>query len=190
MLALANIFFLVLNLCWAAQSVSEPAQLVSDNGRVSFTAIGRASTISIRGQGEGVSSHLSIVDNRLSGEISFDLRRLKTDMPARDQKMQEQYLETQKYPEAKLIFKNFPMPLPWSVDHPRLSASSFRATLQLHGVEREITGQYSILNESFKTNAKIEIRLADFKIAVPVYLGARVADVVKIEIDIDHMIKH
>lgn len=186
-----KIFFIFLSMTWASNVIAKTTVVNSDksSGHVSFTAVGRPSAISIRGQGEGVTSSLNITDHKLSGEISFDLRSLKTDMQEKDKKMQEEYLETQKYPMAKLSFKNFQLPLPWSVDHPLLVNSTFRGVLQLHGVEREITGQYSILNNDFKTNAKIEIKLADFKVASPVYLGAKVADVVKIEIDIDHMKK-
>ena len=56
-----------------------------------------------------------------------------------------------------------------------------------HGVEKEITGVYNIESGQLKSSAQFEIKLSDFNIDIPVYLGVKVADVVKINVFFDKM---
>ena len=73
------------------------------------------------------------------------------------------------------------------MQNPALTTKEFRATLSLHGIAREITGTYTIEGAQLKSNAQFEIKLSDFKIDTPVYLGVKVADVVKINVTFDKM---
>lgn len=157
-------------------------------GKVSFEAIGRPNMLVINGSGEGVSSNLKISSSKLSGEVSFRLESLKTGIVERDQEMKEKYLDIKNFPLAKLIFSEFQMPAGWSITNPKVVESSFRGKFSLHGVEREITGLYSIDPGLKKSTAKFDIKLSDFKIQLPEYLGIKVADFVKVSVAIDKLI--
>lgn len=156
-------------------------------GTVKFEAIGRPNMLFINGTGEGVSSNLKIIDSKISGEVSFRLESLKTGIEQRDHDMKEKYLEIKQYPLAKLIFSQFQMPAGWSIKNPKVVESSFRGKFLLHGVEREITGLYSIDPSLKKSTAKFDIKLSDFKIQLPEYLGIKVADFVKVSVVIDKL---
>jgi len=116
--------------------------------------------------------------------LKLNLDSLRTDVPERDRIMREKYLRTALYPQADLEFKSFDLPAGWSVQNPKVARSTFRAQLKLNGVSREVTGVYSILNEQLKTEAEFDIKLRDFDIPTPVYLGAVVGDFVHIKINI------
>lgn len=156
-------------------------------GTVKFEAVGRPKMLVINGTGEGVASNLKISNSKISGEVSFRLESLKTGIEQRDQDMKEKYLEIKNYPVAKLSFSEFQMPAGWSVKNPKVVESSFRGNFTLHGVEREITGLYSIDPSLKKSTAKFDIKLSDFKIRLPEYLGIKVADFVKVSVSIDKM---
>ena len=177
----------ILLLSQAAQAVIE-VKTLPVSGMVQFEAIGRPSMIKIKGEGEGAISRLQLNQNKISGEITFSLASLKTGIGLRDEHMKEKYLQVKTHPQAKIRFSDFQLPLSWSLQNPALTTADFRAILSLHGVDREITGTYTIESANLKSSAQFEIKLSDFKIDIPVYLGVKVADVVKINVTFDKMI--
>ena len=80
------------------------------------------------------------------------------------------------------------MPINWSLQNPKLVSSSFRGKLTLHGIEHEITGLFSIDPAQLKTTANFDIKLSDYNIEIPIYLGVKVADFVKVNITIDKLL--
>lgn len=179
---IAILVFLMGSCSWAHEN---EIRMEPSAGTVAFEAMGRPNFLVINGKGEGVSANLKISNSKLSGEASFRLDSLKTGIDLRDQEMKEKYLEIKNYPVARLVFSEFQMPAGWSVKNPKVVTSSFRGKFFLHGVEREITGLYTIDSTLSKTTAKFEIKLSDFKIQLPVYLGIKVADFVKVSVAID-----
>lgn len=169
-----------------AQAVIE-VKTLPVSGKVQFEAIGRPSMIKIKGEGEGATSRLQLSQNKISGEITFNLDTLKTGIGLRDEHMKEKYLQVKTHPLAKLRFNDFQLPLSWTLQNPALTTANFRATLSLHGIDREITGTYTIEGTQLKSKAQFEIKLSDFKIDIPVYMGVKVADVVKINVTFDKM---
>lgn len=152
----------------------------TDDSLVRFELVGRSPMITVSGEGKGATAVLNIIDNKLSGEVVFQLDSLASDLAERDQIMKDEYLETKAYSTAKLVFKNFQMPLGWSLKDPIVKGSSFRAKMYLHGIEKEITGNFSILDKQLATEAKFDIKLSEFKIKSPEYMGLKIGDIVKV----------
>lgn len=170
------------------QALENEIKTEPGSGTVRFEAVGRPKMLVINGTGEGVSSNLKISKSKISGEVSFRLDSLKTGIEERDRDMKDKYLEVKNFPLAKLVFSEFQMPAGWSLSNPKVVESSFRGKFFLHGVEREITGLYSIEPGLQKSTAKFDIKLSDFKIQLPEYLGIKVADFVKVSVAIDKLI--
>lgn len=166
-------------------SLSAEIKSIPSAGKVEFEAVGRPSMIKIKGAGEGVTTNLKVNVNKISGDVSFKLATLTTGIELRDEHMRDKYLHVKDFPEAKIVFNEFQMPAGWTVKTPKVVTSSFRGKLILHGVEREITGLYTIDPTQLKSTASFEVKLSDFKIDVPVYLGVKVADIVKVNVSID-----
>lgn len=160
---------------------------IKSGGKIEFEAVGRPSMLIITGVGEEVHSNLKIADSKLSGEVRFKLESLKTGIIERDKEMKEKYLEIGSYPFAKITFDQFQMPAGWSAKNPKVVNSSFRGKLNLHGVEREVTGFYTISPDLTNSTANFEIKLSDYKIKPPVYLGIKVADFVKIKVSLGNI---
>lgn len=157
------------------------------DGKVEFDAVGRPSLLKIKGTGEGAVAKLNIEGGKLNGEIKFNLNTLVTGIELRDEHMKNKYLEVVQYPEAVLTFKDFLLPSAWSIKSPRIINSSFKGTLKLHGVEKELTGNFSIENNQFQSSAKFDVKLSDFKIVIPTYLGVKVADVINVTVNFNQM---
>lgn len=156
-------------------------------GKVEFEAVGKPSMIKIKGTGEGVTSKLHVDKNKVAGEITFKLDSLKTGIEMRDEHMKNKYLEVLKNPTAKITINGMTMPAEWTLQNPAVTNAAFKAKLNLHGVEKEITGALTIAGKDLQTNAEFEIKLSDFGIEIPQYLGIKVADLVKIKISVDKM---
>ncbi|MEQ1724260.1 MAG: YceI family protein, partial [Pseudobdellovibrio sp.] len=127
--------------------------------------------------------------NMITGDIRFSLKSLKTGIELRDDHMLNKYLQVQQFSEAKLTIKKIDIPLGWSVTSPVVSQKPFNAVLNLHGVEKEISGFYNVESVNLASIADFEIKLSDFNIEIPSYLGVKVADIVKIKVSFNNMIK-
>lgn len=159
------------------------------HGKVEFQAIGKPSMLKIKGLATGAVADLHIVDQKLSGTITLDLNNLNTGIDLRDKHMKEKYLQVNEkdFANADLIFKEFPIPIGWSVVDAKVGSWTFQATLRLHGVEKVITGTYAIGSNKLDTVAQFDVKLSDYGIEIPTYLGVRVADVVNITVDFSQM---
>lgn len=118
---------------------------------------------------------------------TFELSTLDTGIGLRDEHMKEKYLEVGKYPISEL-----------KLDHMELTQTSgknmpFHGVLKLHGVERPVEGSFD-LEQTYehRTNIKAEfsVRLSNFGIEIPHYLGITIADEVKLTVVASGLSQH
>ncbi len=136
----------IASLLFAATShagITELSQ-VPPNGRVEFEAVGRPSMIKIKGQSEAVESRFTVDKNVLNGEAKIKIDTFKTGIDLRDSHMKEKYLETAKFPETVLKIEGLKLPDTWSSKNPQLKDFPFKGKLNLHGVEKEVTGVLNV----------------------------------------------
>lgn len=174
-----RIVTLLLTLLFNAPLWAALMAISTEKGKVTFEAIGRPSMLKVKGEGEGLQSALSLDNNKVSGEVLFDLERLDTDIALRDDHMKNKYLEVGKYPKAKLKIQDLTVPGGFKVTD-TIAKQTFKGSLELHGVTRDVTGEFTLADQ--KISAKFDIKLSDFKIDIPSYMGITIADVVKVEV--------
>lgn len=104
----------------------------------------------------------------LSG-ATLALESLGTGIELRDAHMKENYFEVQKYPQAELY-------------ETVGKGGHFKGKLRLHGVTKEIRGDYELTSQILK--AQFFCRLSDFKIKKANYRGIGVEDQVKVTAEI------
>ncbi len=155
-----------------------PAQkLTPYNSKIEFEAVGRPSMMKVRGKAAETTGTLSIENGAALGSFTLDLTHLDTGISLRNQHMKEKYLEIQKFPRAILTLKPILLPEGWQIG--KTLEGPFQGILNLHGVERNIEGQFKIAANS-EIQTQFEIKLSDFKIDIPSYLGVTIADTVKV----------
>ncbi len=171
------IFFVMLVVKFASA-----AELISQSGTVKFTAIGKPGFLKIRGESKGSypNGKIKIDKNAINGEFSFDLKSLDTGIELRNEHMKDKYLEVSKYATAKLTLTPITSPSSELKD----MKEKFTGELSLHGVTKKIDGNYQYWGKDKKVKADFEIKVSDFKIDIPKYLGVTVSETVQIEIEI------
>src|SRR5579863_2237042 len=79
------------------------AENLNVTGSSEFIATGKPGFIKIDGLGKGLTGRLALTGNEVSGQATFPLATLDTGVGLRDKHMKDEYLEVQKFPEAKLV---------------------------------------------------------------------------------------
>jgi polyisoprenoid-binding protein YceI len=123
-------------------------------------------------------------NGEVEGTLTVDLRTLETGINLRDTHMRENYLEVQKgegFSSATLSRIQLD-----GIDsaHP-VGKARFRGLLLLHGEEREVTGtaEISRIGTRFQVHAAFPVKVSDFNIASPSYLGVGVKNEVKVGVN-------
>ncbi len=167
---------------WAA-----PIDLGKTTHRIDFLAVGQPSALKIAGKlapGSAMSGKLEVAKNELSGVATIKLDSFDTGIDLRNRHMKEKYLETAKFPEAKISLK--PIKLSGEAVNPVQEYSGpFTATMELHGVSKEISGVAKLKKEKdlWSGNYEFSFELSDYGIDIPSYLGIKVSKTVKVNVD-------
>ncbi len=142
---------------------------------VKFEAVGKPAFIRIKGSSTQLEEKLSIKNNKISGEVLFDLTSMTTGLDLRDDHMKNKYLEVSKYPKARLTLKE--IPLEGDLEH--------RALLSLHGMEKEVLlkGEIEKRGTVYIVNGKFELDISEYGIDIPSFKGITVAKEVKVKVE-------
>ncbi len=154
---------------------------------VEFLAIGKPSLLKIKGSGGKILGQVKLENGQITGRLNVSLDSISTGISLRDQHMKEKYLETGKFPEAVLEITELSLdPNFLVVGDAKKAEVPFKGKLILHGTEKLITGSSKIesLKDSLSVRANFKTSISEFNIAVPSYLGIKVADEVEITADI------
>lgn len=154
--------------------------LTVTSGEVKFTAIGKPGFLKIKGESKEKfpTGAIKIENGNATGNFDFDLKSLDTGINLRNEHMKDKYLQVGQYPTAQLSIKSFP------IEEKDLNTNfkkSFKGTLTLHNVTKDINGDIEYTASSKKTLVHFTIKVSDFKIDVPQYMGVTVSETVDIE---------
>lgn len=148
-----------------------------------FVAVGKPAMIKIVGESNEVTGSLTSDSNgSFSGTLSLNIKSLKTGIEMRDEHMKEKYLEVEKYPTAYLKVQRLPAPAAG-----KSLKNTFSWPLSLHGIEKNVDVTVDMKNsaEGYSGDAEFSLKLSDYNIAIPTYLGVKVADKVEIKVNFE-----
>jgi polyisoprenoid-binding protein YceI len=158
-------------------------EMKTDAGSVEFLATGWPSALKIHGKGTGPGGTLTVTDHSVSGSLAVDLASLETGIALRDRHLKEEYLQVERYPQARLTLSRLDVTLVPDGDSFGGVAVPFEGTLLLHGVEKPVSGvaKVSRRDSQITVSAQFSINLGDFGVAVPKYMGITVAEKVDVK---------
>ena len=161
----------------ASPADSAAKSLAIKSGKVEFLAIGKPSFLKVRGIGTAPTGELKLSGSKASGEFTFDLSSLDTEIALRNEHMKDKYLEVGKFPKATIRFKD--------VEAKEGAKSTIPAELELHGVKKTVSMDAELKpeGESKKATGTFKFKLTDFGIAIPSHLGITIADEVTVTIE-------
>lgn len=145
------------------------------NTQLGFLAKGFPSALKINGKfkgSEGLVGNLTKSDSSWSLNANCSLKHFETGLGLRDQHMREKYLEVAEHPSAILSVKESP-----------LGRESFVGELSLHGVTKSVSG--TVKWDGDIANIEFPLRLSDFNIGVPSFMGITVAQEVFVSAQVE-----
>lgn len=169
--------FIILSLV-AGAARATPLKLDPEASKVSFTAVGKPGFLRINGEGAKVDGTADkAATGGLEGVFEVKIDEFVTGIDLRDEHMKKTYLETAKFPTARLK---------WAVAGPSVKGEvPFKGTLTLHGVEKAIEGTATVSPDAAAKKALVDaaftVKLSDFAIQIPKYLGVTVAEDVSVK---------
>lgn len=185
-LVILSMFTLQVSASTEVQSSQEKVKLVPKNGRTEFLAVGNPGFLKINGHGKGPQGEITIQSEEqvktLNGEIEIDLKSLDTGMELRNTHMKDKYLEVGTYPKAKLTIKDQKIPSAWNPSSPELKKQKLKAQLRIHGQTKDVDVEYQI-SKTKQLDATFEMKISDFKIDIPSFMGVTVADKVTVKVN-------
>ena len=160
---------------------------LNKEGSTRFLAIGRPSALRIVGKGAAPEGKIEVSGGKASGQIAVDLSTFTTENGLRDRHMKEKYFEVDKAENrtARLTIQECVVPADFFNGATAAAAGlPFKGTLSLHGEERPVEGSVSLSRDAgaIRGDAKFEVKISDYKIAVPSFAGITVAENVQIEV--------
>jgi polyisoprenoid-binding protein YceI len=137
---------------------------------------------SFQAKTDAVSGELSVtssLDEPVRGEVVVDLGTLETGIGLRDRHLRERYLEVQRGAEFTRA----------RLQEIRIAAlagsTTFRGVLALHGARQAVSGSATITPhaDGYRVEAAFPVRISDFQIPDPTYLGVGVKDEVQVRVN-------
>ncbi len=178
-----------------ASSVNWEIDLSNSKGTVSFLAIGRPSALKIKGESDVSDDKLKgkIEGNEsfAKGQVQFSLDSLKTGIKLRDRHMKKKYLETADFPLATFKFSKLVL----HKDFFKGESSSvqdlpIKGQFKVHGNEKPIEGKLTLkrVNNELEAILGFTIKLTDYQIDIPSFMGVTVAENVDISANVNTQI--
>ncbi len=159
--------------------------------KVEFLAVGNPSALKIRGELKGdpketLKGELRIEEFKATGSITAKLAALETGIGMRDRHMKEKYLETDKYPDAKLDITDLIVPHSFVEDGFNVQAETFKGTLTMREKTVPVAGTVSMKGTKEKLDMRFEFKLKtpDYKISAPAFMGVTMAEEVTVTADV------
>lgn len=175
-----NLFKIIFMLLISSMCLAESSMKIVD-GDVKFTAVGKPGFLKIKGE----SNHQAPVGNvildgeKAKGSFEFLIKNLSTGIDLRDEHMKEKYLEISKFPSSKLVLD--PVKLEDSTLK-RDFKNVFSGQLTLHGITKPVNGTFSFSAKDVSAIVNFTIKVSDFNIDIPKYMGITVSETVAIEV--------
>lgn len=170
-----NILIAVMFLANATSPFAATLTLSPEKGFVEFHAKGTPSLLKITGVGKGPGGTLKESASKVSGSLKFELSTLSTGIELRDEHMKNKYLDTAQFPTAAIELDAVEVPA-GDGEFP------FAGQLDIKGVKKPVSGNAKVIRNSTggELTAEFPIKLSDYPIGVPNYLGITVAEDVKV----------
>ena len=166
---------LVPGLSQASYSVDEV--FLEENNRF-FRAVGTTTVVN----GDVILDRARPSDSRIS-EIVIDVQVLSSDSERRDRALRERFLESRRFPHARLANATL-RDMPADVVDGRQFTYTVVGNLTVHGQTRESSwrGEATVMGDTLRGVARTQAKMTAFGIEVPRFLWLRVADDIRLEL--------
>jgi len=146
----------------------------------------------IVGRADGITASFSVDLTNLtagaSGKVVIDMNSFDTGLSVRNQHMQVNHLQTERFPTAVFTLKSIASAEPRNISSGGTAALLMRGELDLHGVKKEYeilgTLTYNPADGSLRVQCVWPLSLHDHDIPRPAFLFMKLAETQEITIDL------
>ncbi len=166
------------SLSGAARAAATTWVVKPNESPATFVATGKPGFLKIRGEGGQVQGTAMIEDGKLQGTFDVTVAAFKTGIDLRDEHMHGKYLESAKFPTARLVIS------PVAVEESgKAKEYDFTGKLTLKGIEKPVAGKLELQldGSAAKGKATFVVKLSDYPVGVPSHLGVSVAESVEVQ---------
>lgn len=191
---MTKLFVLALAFCTAygTAAVALPEiQLSSSKSQVEFLAVGTPSALKIRGKlaepEKALKGKIQLKGDTLSVDAEADVAKFDTGIELRNQHMKEKYLETAKFPTAKVVIPALKLTGGLPTSDGEAKEVPFEGKLTLHGVEKPIVGKADVSRRGGDLKMKFDFtfKVQDFGVETPSFMGISVTKDVGVTVDVE-----
>lgn len=187
-----NAFIFLMHVSISMYSFSSFAQtkkleIDQNKSTVEFLAIGNPSALKIKGEKAKINGTLTLLLNNIEAKFKVDLNEFVTGIDMRDEHMKEKYFETEKIENRYSTFEinNIKLPESYWTKNEEFKGT-FKGKLKLHNVENDVLCTITFYpykkGEQLISASKISIKISDFKIDIPSFVGITMAEVVDVDV--------
>lgn len=157
------------------------ALAVDGDPRISFRATASPGALSIDGKGRS----MTLVDDGTTLRFVVPLDTLETGISLRDTHMKENYLQTDRFPEAVLEVARASVTEP--AETGQATSGTVDGTFTVHGVARTVPVTYEARRSKsgFKITGSFPFNVRDHGIEIPSYLGVTIDPAMKASVRFD-----
>ena len=143
-----------------------------------FRAVGTTTVVT----GDVVLDRVRPSQSQIS-EIVIDVSALTSDSERRDRAIRERFLESRRFPHARLMNATL-RDIPATIAEGRPFSYTIAGNLTVHGQTRESSwqGEATVAGDTLRGIARTQVKMSAFGIEIPRFLWLRVADDVRLEI--------
>lgn len=165
-----------------AEVSTKVIDLVGQESKVEFLAIGKPSLLKINGTGGKLKGKIEVSGTKVTGQLSVALDLITTGLNLRDEHMKNKYLEIAKFPEASLQISELQLEKNLFTISGSQKGVPFKGKLKIHGVEKDIEGFADVDSDEkvVSISAQTKTSISAHQIDLPSYMGIKVADEVQI----------
>jgi polyisoprenoid-binding protein YceI len=169
-------FALVLALLLAPIAAEAKLSKTADAASAVFHAVGPGGL-----KIDGRTGDVTVADDGNNVSVGVQLAGIDTGVSLRNKHMREKYLQTDKFPVAKLTVARAALKFP--ADGTKVQGSA-PGTLSLHGQTKPVTVGYTVANAGgvYRVSGTIPVNMTQFGIEEPSFLGASVKPDVNVEV--------
>lgn len=158
-------------------------KIIPTQSSVQFLATGKPGFLRFKGEGAKIEGQATLDGSKLTGDFEVKLDSITTGIDLRDEHMKTKYLETGKFPAAKLSLNPLIIdPTNEALEQP------FTGKLTIKGVEKPVSGKFTVAftttsDEVATGQASLKLNLSDYPVGVPSHLGVTVAESIVVSVN-------
>jgi hypothetical protein len=156
-------------------------ELLPASGATEFLAVGQPGFIKIKGKASVPQGQLVLAQGEWSGELKLPVDELDTGLNLRNQHMREKYLKSQSYPFIVLKLVKQKVDPSWTFDQGQKASGQLDGVVRIMEQESPVQVHYQIDGNN-KVKADFKIKISDYAIGTPEFMGVKVADHVEVQV--------